>query len=92
MCVLDKMERMSLAFIVELEALLRLLLHTHDMLQQFSPLTPFSAIVSRCCGSASTTAGENRFNRWLQREVLDLLCFGVFDVDQKVGTNARMNH
>lgn len=82
------METLSLAFLAELETLLRLLLHTHAALQSFCSLPPFAAIVSRCCGSAGTTAGANRFNQWLQREVLDLLCFGVFDVDQKVGVAA----
>ena len=82
------METLSLAFVAELETLLRLLLHTHRVLQQFCPLPPFSTIVTRCCGSAGTTAGANRFNQWLQREVLDLLSFGVFDVEQKVSVAA----
>ena len=85
MGVFDKMETLSLAFLAELETLLRLLLHTHAALQSFCPLPPFAAIVSRCCGSAGTTAGANPLNPWLQRETMDLLCFGVFDVDQKVG-------
>ena len=91
LCVFDKMDAMPFSFVVELEGLLRLLQHTHRCLQQVCSLKPFDLLLDACCGSESTTAGGNRLNAWLQREVLDLLSFGVFDMQQKVSVR-RLRH
>lgn len=82
--ILHTMESSTICFIVELVTLLQFLQFAHSYCSHFCTLESFSDMITSLSSTDQSTAGQNRINQWINKEVYFLLSNGEYDKTKNV--------